>query len=537
VGRVPSRPWRRVVVFFFFSFVRRAAALSLSLFFSRPLIPIHPTHLPLQHSTRPGTPYLASVAVVLTETIKLALCAVAHAVAAAKAAPGHGRSAAAEARRQAREVLGTSPPMLVPASLFVAQQVLVIVAASHLDAVTFQICSQSFKIVPTAFFAVWLLGQHLEPHQWASLPVLAAGTIFVTLNGSAPPSPAVAAAAAVSTESASHNLALGLAASALSGLSSAYAGVHFEKFVKGRASQSLWVRNLQLSVYGAPLALAYALARDGGAIRTGGFLQGFGPLAWAVVGLQVFGGLIVGLVVKYADNILKNFANAASVVLTVLGAIPLFGMWPSAWFLAGVGAVLLSVSMYSGAGPGLPGPVAAALAAAAKAYPGLAAAAGDVATALGLAKPASGSHAHAPAGAARRAARIRVAAGLAAGVALVAGAGAVSHSVAGSGGGDDRASPAAVGAALGRRAGFGSAAAGMPVRRPADASVRRPDVVPGDSDGDLSRSAPVDGDGGGGRRRRSTLAADALLTSSTAGLRHRAEAVWASVRGGGRRRG
>ena len=45
-------------------------------------------------------------------------------------------------------------------------QVLVIVAASHLDAVTFQICSQSFKIMPTAFFAVWLLGQYLTPLQW-----------------------------------------------------------------------------------------------------------------------------------------------------------------------------------------------------------------------------------------------------------------------------------------------------------------------------------------------------------------------------------
>ena len=42
-------------------------------------------------------------------------------------------------------------------------------------------------------------------------------------------------------------------------------------------------------------------------------------------GAQVFGGLIVGMVVKYADNILKNFANAVSVILTVLFAIPLFG--------------------------------------------------------------------------------------------------------------------------------------------------------------------------------------------------------------------
>ena len=67
-----------------------------------------------------------------------------------------------------------------------SMQVLVIVAASHLDAVTFQICSQSFKIMPTAFFAVWLLGQYLTPLQWGSLPVLAVGVVFVTMNGSTP---------------------------------------------------------------------------------------------------------------------------------------------------------------------------------------------------------------------------------------------------------------------------------------------------------------------------------------------------------------
>ena len=94
-------------------------------------------------------------------------------------------------------------------------QILVIVAASYLDAVTFQICSQSFKIMPTAVFAVWLLGQYLTPMQWASLPVLAMGVVFVTLNGSS---------VTKQNNSAHDMLMMGLGASALSGLSSAYAG-------------------------------------------------------------------------------------------------------------------------------------------------------------------------------------------------------------------------------------------------------------------------------------------------------------------------
>ena len=52
------------------------------------------------------------------------------------------------------------------------------------------------------------------------------------------------------------------------------------------------------------------------------------------------------MVVKYSDNIMKNFANALSVIFTVVGAIPLFGQYPSLWFLAGSLLVSLSLFMY-----------------------------------------------------------------------------------------------------------------------------------------------------------------------------------------------
>ena len=88
------------------------------------------------------------------------------------------------------------------------------------------------------------------------------------------------------------------------------------------------------------------------------------------------------MVVKYADNVLKNFANALAVccligamtlrtglghgagqccrlrttqrtcigelqvIFTVIGAIPLFGQYPSYYFLLGALLVSLSVGMY-----------------------------------------------------------------------------------------------------------------------------------------------------------------------------------------------
>ena len=66
---------------------------------------------------------------------------------------------------------------------------------------------------------------------------------------------------------------LGLSASALSGLSSAYAGVYFEKYVKGRMSSTLWIRNLQLGIYGVPLSIAYMYAKDHANLAHGGVMQ------------------------------------------------------------------------------------------------------------------------------------------------------------------------------------------------------------------------------------------------------------------------
>ncbi|PSC68766.1 UDP-N-acetylglucosamine transporter-like, partial [Micractinium conductrix] len=168
--------------------------------------------------------------------------------------------------------------------------VLLIIAATHLDAVAFQIFSQSFKLVPTALFAYWLLGQMLEPMQWASIPVLAVGVVLVTVNNGGTQLHGHRSAAAVAAMSHSHGLdyVAGMVACSISGLSSAYAGVYFEKYVKGR--------------HAASLCTGYALLKDGWRIHTGGLMQGFDASTWTVIALQVFGGLVTGMVVKYCDN-------------------------------------------------------------------------------------------------------------------------------------------------------------------------------------------------------------------------------------------
>jgi UDP-sugar transporter A1/2/3 len=85
-----------------------------------------------------------------------------------------------------------------------------------------------------------------------------------------------------------------------------HAGVYFEKYVKGKLAATLWVRNVQLGVFGVPFSLVYAMAKDGKGIAKLGWLQGFDASAWAVIALQV-GGRAAGDGVRVSTFLLFVF--------------------------------------------------------------------------------------------------------------------------------------------------------------------------------------------------------------------------------------
>ena len=45
---------------------------------------------------------------------------------------------------------------------------------------------------------------------------------------------------------------------------------------------------------------------------------------WAVVLMSAFGGLLVAVVVKYADNILKGFSTSVAIILSAMFNVWLF---------------------------------------------------------------------------------------------------------------------------------------------------------------------------------------------------------------------
>ncbi|GMT12683.1 hypothetical protein PFISCL1PPCAC_3980, partial [Pristionchus fissidentatus] len=185
--------------------------------------------------------------------------------------------------------------MSVPAVLYVVQNNLLFLALSKLDAATYQVTYQ-LKILTTAFFTVVIMQRTLLKTQWVALLLLTGGVALVQMPSGD------SSKAEVAHNSSEHFV--GLIAVIAACLTSGFAGVFLEKILK-QGSIGLWMRNLQLAFFSIFGALFMCWAYDGEAIGHGGLLQGYNGSVWTVVMLQAYGGLVIALVVKYADNILK----------------------------------------------------------------------------------------------------------------------------------------------------------------------------------------------------------------------------------------
>lgn len=109
---------------------------------------------------------------------------------------------------------------------------------------------------------------------------------------------------------------------------------------------SVWLRNVQLGMFGSLSALLGMFAKDWGTISDNGFFFAYSPLVFAVVVQQAVGGLIVAVVVKFADNILKGFATSLSIIISCIAAVFLFGFVISFLFVVGAALVMIAIYLY-----------------------------------------------------------------------------------------------------------------------------------------------------------------------------------------------
>ncbi|XP_070562848.1 UDP-N-acetylglucosamine transporter-like [Ptychodera flava] len=281
-----------------------------------------------------GPRYLSSTAVVMSEVMKIVACVILVYLQQGSGIPGFVTTIEAEIINKPIETL----KLAIPSGLYTIQNNLLFIALSNLDAATYQVTYQ-LKILTTAMFSVLMLGKKLNTLKWVSLVMLMAGVALVQM----PAEDSSTEEKSLSTTS----QVVGLIAVLSACFSSGFAGVYFEKILKG-TKQSIWLRNIQLGVFGTLFGLLGVFWYDGEAVKTNGFLQGYNNMTWVVISLQAFGGLVIAAVIKYADNILKGFATSLSIILsTVVSYYWLNDFVPTIYFFIGASFVIAATFLYS----------------------------------------------------------------------------------------------------------------------------------------------------------------------------------------------
>uniref|UniRef100_A0A7S2WAX6 UDP-N-acetylglucosamine transporter n=1 Tax=Rhizochromulina marina TaxID=1034831 RepID=A0A7S2WAX6_9STRA len=220
----------------------------------------------------------------------------------------------------------------VPSLLYMVQNNLLYFALSHLSATPYQVLYQ-LKILTSAVFSVLMLpGKRLSALKWFSLLVLTFGVVLTkTSQGS-------------STDGGQDSF-MGFVAVILASVTSGFAGVYFERVLKG-SHASLWLRNIQMGCCSIVLSFATVYWQDGEQVREQGFFYGYNRVVVAVILLQALGGIVVALVVKYADNILKGFAASFSIVTSCILEMLFFEFAPNVNFFLGAVLVNVSIALY-----------------------------------------------------------------------------------------------------------------------------------------------------------------------------------------------
>lgn len=315
-----------------------------------------------------SAPYIVTVAVLLTEMLKLFICLVVIYVYQQKTF--NWRSI------WSREGL----KMAVPALLYVFQNNMLFFALSRLEPAVFQITYQ-LKIATTAMFSVLMLKRSLSRSQWVGVGLLLPGVVLVQLSrlsgstdtteevhvGAYQLAPAASEVGLLSAQESANGVlqpsplvpalggegmtfmdqVLGFVAVLVSCVTSGFAGVYFEKVLKSAKDLSLWERNVQLATYSIVMAFGTVVSKDFSRVVNEGPFVGMSASAFFVVVLQAAGGLMIAVVVRYTDNIAKAFATSISVIISCTISIFFFDFHPPVIFFLGAMLVGMAVRFYS----------------------------------------------------------------------------------------------------------------------------------------------------------------------------------------------
>ena len=249
----------------------------------------------------------------------------------------------------------------VPAILYAVHNNFIFRGLKYLGPATYQLFN-NLKIVTTGVVFRFALGRRLRLVQWFAILLLLFGMVVAKMKmgaGADGADPDASRSGKVQ-----ERLWEGFMCMLVVACTSAVAGVYNEYLIKTDKTSLFW-KNCQLyffSTLSCLLAGAWTamqgdgktswlnyqktLGAEGGGGEGGGFLHGFGLVAWSVVLLNGILGQIISAIFLYASVIVKVYAASGAILVTAFISSIMFGTPLTIPLFIGIGIALISMFLY-----------------------------------------------------------------------------------------------------------------------------------------------------------------------------------------------
>ncbi|ELP88469.1 UDP-N-acetylglucosamine transporter, putative [Entamoeba invadens IP1] len=229
----------------------------------------------------------------------------------------------------------------VPALIYFFQNILCQVSLANIQPGLYSVLTQA-KILSAAILSVLILNKKLTATQWRALVALVIAVI--TVEG--------ASRASSSSESGSTgSYFIGVGAALLAATASGFSGVFMEKILKNKVENgpklNVWERNFQLSLYSILFCIVNLFLFDAKSTFTLGLFHDFSYITIIMIFITSIGGILVALVMTYADVIVKGFAVSVAIICTTVMSYFIFDAPVSLEFALGAVSVLIAIANYN----------------------------------------------------------------------------------------------------------------------------------------------------------------------------------------------
>ena len=235
----------------------------------------------------------------------------------------------------------------VPGFLYFINNNLAVYIQYYMDSTSYQLLC-NFKIFTTAIMYYLIMGKMLSKMKWISLLLLFLAGVFYligNLKSSVVPlirhqNTTIVSSYAMETYITDTGVLMMIIYCLISGLT----GVYTEFILKANLSDSLFLQNIYLYTYGSIFnLLTYIFEQPD---HKQGFFVGFNIFTWIIIVTQIYNGLIMSILMKYSNNIVKLFVVALALFVNIFFSIILFSLELNIYFCLVFAATLAALYIY-----------------------------------------------------------------------------------------------------------------------------------------------------------------------------------------------